>query len=227
MPIQRFSNLNFERWDSLRSAIDRLIANDTYDDFVSIHSQGQHRMHSRAGRVGRQRFLPWHRAYLINFERALRDIDRSLSIPYWDWNADEGELREFSDLLGLSSGRDLGARRGEQPSGRMPWFTSETQVDGLLSFPDGYDQFTHELETKPHNDGHRWIGGDMATMNSPRDPAFWFHHAQVDRIWALWQQRYPDEIANLPEREARLDPWGDEFTVRSVNNISDLGYEYV
>lgn len=220
MPIQRFSNLEFTRWDSLRSTIDQLIANGgAYDQFVSWHLDFARDIHHSPI------FLPWHRAYLIKFERALRNIDPSLSIPYWDWNADGGELREFSDLLGLSSGRDLGARRGKS-SGRVPWFTSPTQVDGLLFFPDGYDRFTHELETRPHNEGHRWVGGDMADWDSPKDPAFWFHHAQIDRIWALWQQRYPNEMA----QDARLDPWGDEFTVRSVNNISELGndrYEYV
>ena len=26
-------------------------------------------------------------------------------------------------------------------------------------------------------------------FNSPADPAFYFHHAQVDRVWTLWQGR--------------------------------------
>ncbi|WP_420903229.1 tyrosinase family protein [Streptomyces clavuligerus] len=30
-------------------------------------------------------FLPWHRKYLIDFERELKKIDASVSIPYWDW----------------------------------------------------------------------------------------------------------------------------------------------
>lgn len=24
-------------------------------------------------------------------------------------------------------------------------------------------------------------------FSSPADPAFYFHHAQVDRVWTLWQ----------------------------------------
>lgn len=39
-----------------------------------------------------------------------------------------------------------------------------------------------------HNLTHVNIGGDMTQMSSPNDPIFWFHHCNVDRIWAIWQQ---------------------------------------
>ena len=232
MLIQRFSNLEFNRWDALRCAIDQLIANGTYERFVRIHSDDwtRHRMHRN------RRFLPWHRAYLINFERELRKIDNSLSIPYWDWNADQGRLIGFSDLLGMlrTWPEDWPERWPKDPmrtpenSGRG-FFTDPNEIGSLLPH-DNYDSFTGALETGPHNSGHTWVGGAMATMHSPADPAFWFHHAQVDRIWALWQQNYPDEIADLSEQDEKLDPWDDEFTIHSVNDISSLGddsYEYV
>ena len=215
MIIQRVSNLEFDKWDALRRAIDQLIANGTYQRFVDYHL-GPHEMHRSL------RFLPWHRAYLINFERELRAIDESLSIPYWDWIADGGALRGFSDLLGLSSGRT--------PANNRPsFFATEDQIQRILR-QTNYANFTRALETGPHNTGHVWVGGDMATMRSPRDAAFWFHHAQVDRIWALWQQDHPDEMADLSGDQARMDPWEDEFDVRSVNNIYGFGrdsYRYV
>jgi tyrosinase len=40
-----------------------------------------------------------------------------------------------------------------------------------------------------HNRVHEWIGGDMRAGTSPNDPLFWFHHVNVDRIWAGWQNR--------------------------------------
>ncbi len=219
MSIQRFSNLEFQRWDALGYAIYRLIEKGIYDWLVNTHSGGRHRMHGWSGEVGTNRFLPWHRAYLIIFERELRKINPTLSIPYWDWNADRGRLVGFSDMLGRSSGRNL----------TPTWFTHTADIEGILSLSDYYE-FSSELERRPHNTGHVWIGGDMARLVSPRDPAFWFHHAQIDRIWHLWQQKHPDEIANLSETEAELDPWPDQFNIHSINDISDLGpdsYEYV
>ncbi len=40
-----------------------------------------------------------------------------------------------------------------------------------------------------HNGVHGWIGGDMTQMTSPNDPVFFMHHAQIDRIWAIWQRQ--------------------------------------
>ena len=202
----------------------------------SQHSQ--HRMHgSISGPLGFRRFLPWHRAYLIVFERELRRIDDSLSVPYWDWNVDGGELFRFPDPADARFSqarwsRSLGTSRSEESvEGRESWFSDDLAIRRLL-FLENYYDFTRRLERGPHNAGHRWIGGDMNTMASPRDPAFWFHHAQVDRIWALWQARPENQgrRAHLSEREAQLDPWGNEFTVENVNDINNLGndsYEYV
>lgn len=37
-----------------------------------------------------------------------------------------------------------------------------------------------------HGLGHTYIGGDMSGVGTT-DPIFFMHHANVDRIWALWQ----------------------------------------
>ncbi|MCA9299294.1 MAG: tyrosinase family protein, partial [Phycisphaerales bacterium] len=40
-----------------------------------------------------------------------------------------------------------------------------------------------------HSRGHIFIGGDMFhSSGSPNDPMFFLHHANVDRMWAAWQQ---------------------------------------
>jgi tyrosinase len=36
-------------------------------------------------------FLPWHRAYLYFFERALRDQDPDAMLAWWDWATEPGE----------------------------------------------------------------------------------------------------------------------------------------
>lgn len=42
-----------------------------------------------------------------------------------------------------------------------------------------------------HSGGHYTIGGDAGTdfFNSPADPAFFFHHTMIDRVWWIWQNQ--------------------------------------
>ncbi len=51
--------------------------------------------------------------------------------------------------------------------------------------------FRKYYETVIHDPVHVWVGGCMRPMTSPNDPLFWLHHCNVDRHWAVWQQRYP------------------------------------
>jgi Common central domain of tyrosinase/von Willebrand factor type A domain len=42
-----------------------------------------------------------------------------------------------------------------------------------------------------HNLVHRWTGGNMLRMTSPNDPVFFMHHANIDRMWSIWQKKVP------------------------------------
>ncbi len=65
-------------------------------------------------------------------------------------------------------------------------------------------------------------------MISPADPIFWMHHAQVDRIWSLWQANPADagKHPTLSGADAILDPW-DPDTATSMQSITLLKYSYV
>jgi tyrosinase len=88
-----------------------------------------------------------------------------------------------------------------------------------------------------HNRVHLWIGGNMAPMTSPNDPAFFLHHCFVDKVWADWQavqkDANPDGAPHYaPLRDGppghnlddRLKPW--THTVSEVLDIATLGYSY-
>ena len=49
--------------------------------------------------------------------------------------------------------------------------------------------FRKSLEYLLHNGPHGWVGGNMMPLTSPNDPVFFLHHCNVDKIWAIWQQR--------------------------------------
>jgi tyrosinase len=48
-----------------------------YNNLALIHQN--HCQH------GWERFLPWHRIYLYEFEQAMQDIVPDVTMPYWDW----------------------------------------------------------------------------------------------------------------------------------------------
>lgn len=49
----------------------------SYNNMALIHQN--HCQH------GWERFLPWHRIYLYEFEQALQDVCPGVTLPYWDW----------------------------------------------------------------------------------------------------------------------------------------------
>jgi tyrosinase len=50
-----------------------------------------------------------------------------------------------------------------------------------------------------HNAAHGWIGGNMNNvLTSPYEPAFWLNHANVDRLWAIWQTKHPKQTNQWP-----------------------------
>jgi hypothetical protein len=57
-----------------------------YDEFVQMYiayfsSDGDRGLHT--ARMAPS-FLPWHRRFLFDLERALRRVDSSVTVPYWD-----------------------------------------------------------------------------------------------------------------------------------------------
>jgi tyrosinase len=88
-------------------------------------------------------------------------------------------------------------------------------------------QFAGLLESY-HDTVHVWVGGTMANIHiSPADPLFWMHHAQVDRIWSLWQA-IPANAGKTPAltgADLILDPWQPD-TVATVANAAALNYSY-
>ncbi|MEU8978552.1 tyrosinase family protein [Streptomyces sp. NPDC048309] len=75
-----------------------------YDEFVRMHiayytSDGENGL--RAAHMAPS-FLPWHRRFLLDLERALRRVDSSVTVPYWDWTRDRSttSVPWTEDLLG-------------------------------------------------------------------------------------------------------------------------------
>ncbi len=143
-------------------------------------------MHSSmgGGYIGGQRFLPWHRIYLVKMENLLRSKRWNVTIPYWNYS-DDGARPDWVWKPDNVT-RNTPGNRATLPS--------QATVDNLIydvgRFTVGrtYDDFTNGVEFDAHNDVHNWCNGTITDpMTASRDPIFWLLHANVDRIWDLWQ----------------------------------------
>jgi tyrosinase len=178
-------------------------------------------------------FLAWHRAYLANLEAALRRLDPSLSVPFWDWtqSASLPAAVQGDSNNPLASGPfTLVAADGKVQEQRAttrqasPAFNMHpSEQVRLLAITDP-NIFGEQLQAY-HNSIHVLVGGDMATVTGAAyDPLFWFLTANVDRLWSMWQALHgstqiADNILNQ-----KLEPF--DKTVRDVLDTKKLGYSY-
>ncbi|OAA65840.1 putative domain, di-copper centre [Niveomyces insectorum RCEF 264] len=82
-----------------------------------------------------------------------------------------------------------------------------------------------------HNAGHYMIGGDPGGdfYCSPGDPAFYFHHGMLDRVWWIWQMQDPDNRINaipgmgaMPMSMSAVEPVGRRNAAADI--IVDFGF---
>jgi tyrosinase len=173
-------------------------------------------------------FLAWHRGYLYYLEKQLRLVsgDSALALPYWDWYTSPTLPGEFTDS---ASGNPLYCPRlniNVNAALDLSPFAATT-VNFQRGTPDSFEE---KFETAPHNPVHNILGDSMATMQSPRDPIFYLHHCNVDRLWHAWA--LPDG-RTMP---VQTDPyWAGAFTYATgltinktdcYSNRRTLNYDY-
>lgn len=78
-----------------------------------------------------------------------------------------------------------------------------TDVVDLIGASTNIEAFDVKLEGLDgvHAAGHFGVGGIMIDQYaSPSDPAFFLHHAMIDRVWTLWQSQ---DFQNRTQQTAR------------------------
>ncbi|MGI3230091.1 tyrosinase family protein [Streptomyces sp. GTA36] len=106
-----------------------------YDEFVRMHidhyvSDGEGGL--RTAHMAPS-FLPWHRRFLLELERALRRVDSGVSVPYWDWTKDRTPAASLwgEDLLGGNGRRsDRQVTTGPFAYRHKKWVVKESMTDG-------------------------------------------------------------------------------------------------
>ncbi|MEU9948254.1 tyrosinase family protein [Streptomyces sp. NPDC047939] len=144
-------------------------------------------------------------------------IDPSREIPSY-------LRRQFgADIAELPTGDDVSKCLALTPYDSVPWAgvsqSFRKSLEGVI-------------EPDIHNRVHRWVGGNMELTSSPNDPVFWLHHSNIDRLWALWQQRnrnetYLPQSGGPPGQNVNdlMPPWSN-VRVSAVLDHRSLGYIY-
>ena len=181
-----------------------------------------------------QFFLPWHRMYVYFLERIARQAcgDPNFTLPYWDYmeptqRALPAPFRTAGPLFRTNRNGPVNAGQaidqGDPPGTINLNCMSQTTYSGFNSAING----------NPHGVVHGLVGNGQGMGSVPwagNDSIFYFHHCNIDRYWASWNQRY----ANPTDAGWRNQQFvfADENCQRVLVSVKDfaalapLGYRY-
>ncbi len=206
-------------------------------------------------------FFSWHRMYTYYFERILRKAsgDPSLTLPYWNYTDDPAQavlpdafrtpantsnaLYDGSRSAAYNGGAGLPAADVSYTSGfnlinfttptlGSPSFGGQT-VSAPAHFPSSAG--SGGVERSPHNNVHNDISGNMAAGESPLDPIFWLHHANIDRLWKRWlvlgagRENPTADSAWMSQTFTFFDENGGQVSLTGaqiLDTVDQLGYRY-
>ena len=231
---KNFTELTTDERSRLADALNELYDGGIITAFASEHEANWFNIHQ--GPI----FLTWHRHFLLRIEQALRSIDARVTLPFWDWtrsdsrNLDDGVWESFFGGRANSGGNFDHWDYTRSPS--SPGDTLQTLDNVISELQTGSYQAFRALEnSESHIRGHTWTGGTMSSMASPGDPLFYFHHCNIDRLWAIWQRNHAGEDQYSLDGGARPSYFSDVplndamaggATPASMLDHTALGYFY-
>jgi hypothetical protein len=210
-----------------------------YDYWAALHDMFDESIHSGCTHFS-EKFFPWHRRYLFDFEAVLQQSDPAVTanvmIPYWDWTRKPKQGVHFPSAFEEAGSPLFDRRFNITPP---PWDSADVLAmvqdpDWSLfaGKPDPSNLFGNNpgsIESGPHNTLHTNISRHMHDPDTAvQDPIFWSFHAGIDLCWSRWQRLH------VPDGQAQsfVDPsavlWFQDrsFTVGSTAKTSDYSYEY-
>lgn len=183
--------------------------------------------------IGTYDVAPWN---------SVNDWTKSFRNNLEGWRkSGESCVRNIMESLAFNHDRLLGV---VPPTGHPP---NASPASGGPAKPAEGDESPNVLHNAVHlyiagkatQDG-KSIWGTMALNTSPNDPVFFLHHANIDRIFQMWLDKYgkhylptsgdPNKGQNIDdvmEPFNKLGPkYGGEITPRDMLDISKLNYRY-
>lgn len=152
-------------------------------------------------------YNPWHRAYLLSFENALRSVPgcEDVTLPYWDITTPFPDILKSAPFDSYTLPEDVGEGYGKgYVTQRYDYATIADNINNVYDVPGDitramaqtdWEDFHGYWSGAPHNTiisahdgGHVSIGPTMADQSvAAFDPIFWFFHCNWDRLFWNWQ----------------------------------------
>ncbi len=190
-------------------------------------------------------FPTWHRGLLYFLERQMRIMSKndSLRLIYWDW--ENKNSRVMPAIYGELNQPLYWANRYLGPLS-FPLPDEDVNVQPLLALPT-FEQFggtaaqrqpVPALYSGPHANVHNAFAnptgappqGDMANLQySPRDPLFYAHHSNIDRVWSSWSAIAGHKNPDFGNDKVYFYDENRKWRYVLMNDLRDerkLGYQY-
>ncbi len=200
-------------------------------------------------------FLPWHRGYLLMYERMIRSVtgNNDFAMPYWDWSANRTVPLAFKNATHNGQPNPLHVATRNNAYSVPDTYSGPTVMSNIYGQTDfelfgssrraGQNSLNPSwikgnavqgtLEATPHNNIHVNLGGFMPASNSPMDPLFQMHHGNIDRIWWRWNCLGGANTADPLWRDMPFtnNYYNPDGTLRTwmpsqLLSVSALGYSY-
>ena len=198
MPLRKnFVFLTASERTRLASALNAVNASGFLETLATQHSAN-----FNSGIHWGSAFLPWHRWFLRVLEQQMQVHEPGVMIPYWDWTRPDSRNIDVEPWKSFFGGRSNSGGQFDH------WTYTRSATDGGAHLPEllpggmgssivnrlaatTFAGFRAIESSGGHGGGHNWVGGTMAGGASPRDPLFWLHHGNIDKLWAIWQRNNP------------------------------------
>src|SRR5215216_6300022 len=184
-------------------------------------------------------FLPWHRMYLLFFERIIQRVTNnpSFALPYWDYTSSSSPSgprlpNRFINPANASNPLFRANRRPAVNAGNPIDQSSPgaLNLDALKqcsysSVGPAVQGFNLALDSNLHGSVHVLTGNNLGMGRIPwaaNDPIFWLHHCNIDRLWASWNAAPGRNNPNTATWLNKTFTFADENGVRVVGRVRDF-----
>nr|XP_039264134.1 uncharacterized protein LOC120339955 [Styela clava] len=195
----------------------------------------------------KMKFAAWHRTIVLNYEEGLSRYmnNKSLGLPYWNWLAKDrsppslgwdrfinGQENPFTNMtIRIDLEGPMRTVQRDQVIFTPPLDFAHNQwidVANKLNQAHNMHEFSEALESA-HGGPHVSVCGNgrfsprcSMSLASLRfagfDPLFMMHHTQVDRLWAISQQKL---------KESGTVTWTTQTALEAMEEQGDFGRRHM